>query len=238
MIAARPSRVRRLVVSAVLPVASGATATTSHQNVPPSHAKISPDSRPDVAKSQNDGSPATSRAPTGNSVRRVQNVAPTLSVPGATADAISLDEAAIAAARPNTEAASASQSAMYSRRIACGRTNLAIVRTAIHSGLVKASTRSPALKTGPLPWVICCTTRRLMKPSSEVQRRCQARAAKIGTGAHFTTAAAEIHAGEMSLRLSPAATGRSVPLWTVVDITPRSGCGRPAPGTLRKAAQG
>ncbi|TMK54347.1 MAG: hypothetical protein E6G60_22170 [Actinobacteria bacterium] len=54
--------------------------------------------------------------------------------------------------------------AIHSRRK--GVTKSTSSNVAIHNGLVAASTRSPALNTGPLPALIWLTTRKLMKPSS------------------------------------------------------------------------
>ena len=59
---------------------------------------------------------------------------------------------------PATDKPRPSPTASHSSRI--GVMMSAIDRMATHSGLVKASTRSPELKTGPLPLVIWRTTRR------------------------------------------------------------------------------
>ena len=50
------------------------------------------------------------------------------------------------------------KTASHSRRT--GATTSATVNTASHSGLVKISTRSPALNTGPFPAWSCSTTRK------------------------------------------------------------------------------
>ena len=68
----------------------------------------------------------------------------------------------------------------------------------VHAVLVFASTRSPALKTGPFPASRLRTVRKTMSPSSAIQRRCQApqpnSAATAATGAYYAKALNEARA--------------------------------------------
>ena len=63
-------------------------------------------------------------------------------------------------------------------------------RAKSHSGLVAASTRSPALKTGPFPAKIWSTIRKLMKASSSIQRCDQPPTAIMNAGIHAGAASA------------------------------------------------
>ena len=81
---------------------------------------------------------------------------------------------------PNSVSTIPVRTAIHSSR--SGRTTSAAVRTATQRGLVAASTRSPTLKTGPCPLVMLWTMRRLMKPSSDIQRYCHAAIASSSTG--------------------------------------------------------
>src|SRR6202023_349629 len=70
----------------------------------------------------------------------------------------------LAAVRPNTAAVSDSTPATHSSASPSGSRHLENVRTPTHRGLVAASTRSPLLNTGPLPWITWATTRKKMNP--------------------------------------------------------------------------
>ena len=67
----------------------------------------------------------------------------------------------------------ASARATYSRRIGQVSQPPAYIRY-VHTTEVLASTRSPALNTGPLPANRFRTVRSTISPSSAIQRRCQA----------------------------------------------------------------
>ena len=153
-----------------------ATAATRRQPVgrPPraarhstyQHAEIHSHTRlissPDVAKSQttatdDHGDPRTVAAPASPAAR----TGPT--------------KAATAATSPSSTAIhSMARNHPSSRR--------PIASTAIHSGLVPASMRSPALNTGPWPAKRLSTTRKLMKASSLFHRCAQPPTAIINAG--------------------------------------------------------
>ena len=81
------------------------------------------------------------------------------------------------------------RTAIHSRR--SGVTRSASVRVNTHNGLDDASTRWPTLKTGPWPARIWWTTRKWMKPSSDIQRRDHARAARTTSGVASTADCAQ-----------------------------------------------
>src|SRR5271169_6138975 len=79
----------------------------------------------------------------------------------------------ISSARPNRLSARAKTRATYSIRIGQVSQLPAYTRY-VHTTDVLASTRSPALNTGPLPVNRLRTVRNTISPSSAIQRRCQA----------------------------------------------------------------
>src|SRR5271168_410461 len=79
----------------------------------------------------------------------------------------------ISIARPARLSPRANASATYSN--CSGRVNALPAYTRyVHTTEVLASTRSPALNTGPLPANRFLTVRSTISPSSAIQRRCQA----------------------------------------------------------------
>jgi hypothetical protein len=116
------------------------------------------------------------------------------------------------AARCATATAAADSTIPVTTAIHSSRTKKAIVaiaaRPSTQSGLVAASTRSPALKTGPFPWRSWSTTRRSMNPSSDIHRRCQAMTASTTTGTAQATnvshraSSATVLAGSLAVALA------------------------------------
>lgn len=79
----------------------------------------------------------------------------------------------IASTTPTTDSTSANTSATYSSCTDPPTQAPAVIRY-VHSVEVLASTRSPALNTGPLPASRLRTVRSTIRPSSAIHRRCQA----------------------------------------------------------------
>src|SRR5699024_3335191 len=83
----------------------------------------------------------------------------------------------------------------------------------VHSVEVLDSTRSPALNTGPLPAMRLRTVRRTIRPSSAIQRRCQAPAKKIATTTTIPVQKTgsdhrRIRSGATSVIVAPRSEGR------------------------------
>ncbi len=79
----------------------------------------------------------------------------------------------ITSTTPSTLSTSANTSATYSRRAEPPTRPPKYIKND-HTVEVLASTRSPALKTGPLPANMFRVVRSTIRPSSAIQRRCQA----------------------------------------------------------------
>ena len=147
----------------------GTPARPARASTPRATRSVSPFSSPEVAKSQNGGDTPRSRprpaAGTAAGPPERTRVAGAHRAPRSRGDDGTHD---------------AEHEATCSSRN--GTSSPPRVSTATHNVLVPASTRSPALNTGPLPASICLTMRRLMNPSSEIQRRLHAMYARIASG--------------------------------------------------------